>query len=183
MYYNGSKESAKMEVNMDADLYLNHIEKVLSSNFDIKKNVAIIDRKIDLYGFWTMEFGRSFLTKDKVIDKFECNEHCFVIKKDRLDKEDVEDFISYLKRGAKEVVKPHKDHKTTYITGIMICNDVMDDDIKNMIKRFKYTKNYKLSFYGWSSIKLIVVNLKKEEIYYNSIAKEFMNNLTFEKVQ
>ena len=57
---------------------LNEIKARLSRNFTVQENIKVFDEYIDLYGFWTEEFGRTLLGKDKVIDKYECNEHCIV---------------------------------------------------------------------------------------------------------
>lgn len=159
---------------------LSQIKSLLSKNFKIKEESYVLNRKLNLYGVWSEEFGRTFLTKNTVIDKYECNEHCFVTTMEILDEEKLRDFIDYLKKCSLELVKPHRDHKTTYITGIII-GDRISKNIMKQVKRFNYTKNYMFSLYGWSILRLIVIDVETSDTYYNKAATELVEKLSFAK--
>lgn len=162
--------------------YLKHIEKVFSNNFNMEFNKTLMNKKLDIYGVWNMKFGRTFISKNKVIDQYECNEHCLVIDEDKVDEKNLDDFINYLKECAINLVKPNRYHKTTYITGILIANEISNKDLIKKIKRFNYIKNYRMSFYGWCILRLVVVDFHNRKIYCNKISKDIASNLTFDKV-
>lgn len=167
---------------MDKLSYLNHLAKVFSSNFNLEINKTLLNKRIDIYGIWNMKFGRSFISRNKIIDEYECNEHCLVVSEDRVDEKFLDEFINYLKKCSLSIVNPHKNHKTTYITGILVSKNINDEDMIRKIKRFNFTKNYKMGFYGWSILRLIVVDLNNGEIYHNKISKDIVHSLTFDKV-
>lgn len=167
---------------MDKLIYLNHLAKVFSNNFHLEINKILMNKRIDIYGVWNMKFGRNFISENKIIDEYECNEHCLVVSEDRVDEKFLDDFINYLKKCTLSIVNPHKNHKTTYITGILVTKNINDEDIMRKIKRFNYTKNYRMSLYGWSILRLIVVDLNNGEIYHNKISIDIVDSLSFDKV-
>ncbi|MCS4464218.1 hypothetical protein JTT01_08700 [Clostridium botulinum] len=57
-------------------------------------------------------------------------------------------------------VTPHKDHKSSYLTGILISENSIDDNIKQYVKKFKFAKAYKFYWFGWCDIRLILIDLK-----------------------
>lgn len=157
---------------------LNEIKARLSRNFTVQENIKVFDEYIDLYGFWTEEFGRTLLGKDKVIDKYECNEHCIVKSVEYLSNDNLNVFYNYLKRCCKDLVCPHIDHKTTYITGILLVNrGGLGDELIEKVKKLKYTKNYRCSFFGWSVVRVIVIDLETGRNYYNKAAEEIAEKL------
>lgn len=166
---------------MERECYVDHIERVLNNSFEITHNKKIIDRDIDIYGKWSMEFGRNFISKNMIIDKFECNEHCMIKNVDMVTQEYLLDFEKFLEDCTLKIVNPHRDHKTTYITGIIITNDV-EEEIPKLVKKYRYTKNYMFSIRGWSIVRLIVVDLINEKIYSNKASKELVESLSFSKV-
>lgn len=159
---------------------LNEIKIRLSKNFKIQEKVKMFDESIDLYGYWTEEFGRTLLGKDKIIDKYECNEHCIVKSVENLSDDNLNDFFNYLKRCCKDLVCPHIEHKTTYITGILLVSrgGIHDTLIKKVMK-LKYTKNYRYSLFGWSVVRIMVIDLENGKSYYNKAAGELEEKLKF----
>lgn len=156
------------------ELYLNLIKKVLMKNFKVEENKSICGEIIPLYGFWNEYFGRTFLGKDKIIDRFECNEHCIVKELKYISEDNINSFINLLKLGTSTLVKPHIEHKTTYVTGIVIYDNskFIDESVKRKVRRFKYMKNYKLSIYGWSILRLVILDVQRGDVYYNKEGKE-----------
>ncbi|MEG1256498.1 hypothetical protein [Clostridium sp.] len=168
---------------MDKSRYIDYLQSIFSKYFDIEENKYLIDRNLELYGSWDMKFGRTFLSKDKIVDKYECNEHCLVINMDILTESDLNEFTDYMKKCAVTIVKPHKEHKTTYITGIIVTDCIERDSIIKSVEKFNYTKNYKLSFHGWSILRIVVADLNKNEIYSNRASRDLIDNLSFKKVK
>lgn len=166
---------------MEKQTYLDYIKEFLSENYEIEEKTYILDRYVPLYGRWSMDFGRHLFSQKMVIDKFQCNEQCFILEQEEINEAYFNDITEFLKRCTVELVKPHKEHKTTFITAVILTRDVSSGIIKK-VRKFKYTKNYKLSFYGWSSIRVILADMDREEVYGNALARDFMKSISFEKV-
>ncbi|MDD4074950.1 MAG: hypothetical protein PHC80_02540 [Eubacteriales bacterium] len=90
----------------------------------------------------------------------------------------------YLERGL-SLVKPDKEHMYTYITAVLLC-DEMDDDVAKEMKRFKYYKSFKLSFYGWTNARLTALEMNSGKIVSNYQGREmgrFVNKIYKEKTK
>ena len=69
---------------MELQLYLNNLSEVFKRNFELYNDIVIFDKKLSLYGKYKDIGGRTFLTQNDVIDKFEIYEHCLVQSYDDL---------------------------------------------------------------------------------------------------
>lgn len=68
-------------------------------------------------------------------------------------------------------VRPNSGHKNSDVT-VVILADKIDDDTKAYIKKVKYYKSYKFSFYGWSHFRLIAKELDSGKIFYNRFGSD-----------
>ncbi|MGL5617347.1 MAG: hypothetical protein ACRDD2_14180 [Sarcina sp.] len=166
---------------MDREGYLNYIYKTLSRNFKLEKNKNIFQNNFDFYGSWSMEYGRTFFGKENIIDKYNCGEYCLIKSLPEIKKESFQIFIESLKKATIELVKVNSEHKSSYVTGIFIVDSLEDEKIKKYIKKFSYVKNYKFSFWGFSEIRIIIVDILGQKIYSNKAAEPFVKNLYFNK--
>ena len=71
-----------------------------------------------------------------------------------------------------EKVKPHEGHRNSDIT-LIIFADKIAETTQNSIKKTKFYKSYKFSFWGWSNFKLAVVELTTLGIYSNRLGKDY----------
>lgn len=157
---------------MDKTTYINILIKKHQNNFKIYKNHNLLGNTLDLYAHFKDIGGRTLITPKDVIDKFEINEHCIVKSFNTISTKDIENFSSYLKSLTVNLVKPHNEHKSSNITGIVLCENEVPEEIISFTNKFKYTKYYKLYFQGFSEIKLLLIDLKNEKIYSNKKGKE-----------
>lgn len=59
----------------------------------------------------------------------------------------------------------------TYMTAIYICENSVSQAARALIRSFHYTKNYKLTLRGYSEARILVFDLKTQEIFGNRAAK------------
>ncbi|GAA0122497.1 MULTISPECIES: hypothetical protein [Clostridium] len=157
---------------MELQLYLNNLSEVFKRNFELYNDIVIFDKKLSLYGKYKDIGGRTFLTQNDVIDKFEIYEHCLVQSYDDLKYEDLVNFSDYLKDMTIKLVKPNGEHRSSIITGIAVSKNNISKDICNYTKKFKYNKYYKFTLHGWSTVKLVVIDLYNNKVITNKAAKE-----------
>jgi len=157
---------------MNTDDYLLFLENAYSKHFTVEKDTQVMDLPIDIYARFSHVGGRTFVTQKDIIDKFETNEFCFVKSFSELNIDNINIFLTFLKMTAEKIVNPGRDHKCSYITGVIVSNGTVDTDIIKIISKFKYTKPYLFYFHGWSDIRLIIVDLKNNSVYTNSEGKK-----------
>lgn len=154
-----------------ASNYIDDLFIKYNKNFNVSKNIELCKKKINLFAEHKGIGGRTFVTQKDIIDKFEFNEYCIVKTYNDIDLEAAVEYTEYLKTLINDLVKPHKEHKSSTITGVMVCNTSIDKCTENFIKKFKYTKSYKLYFHGWSDIRLILVDLSNNLVIPNKQGK------------
>lgn len=157
---------------MDLQIYLDNLSGVFKKNFQLYKDIVIFNKRLNLYGKYKDIGGRTFITRNDVIDKFEIYEHCLVQSYNALRYEDLVEFSNYLKDMTIKLVKPNGEHKSSIITGIVVSKADISNDIRNYTKKFKYNKYYKFTLHGWSTVKLVVIDLYNNKIITNKAAKE-----------
>lgn len=157
---------------MDKTQYLELINRKYEKYFQVKNNENIMNKNFDIYAKYTETTGRTFVTQKDIIDKFEVNEHCFIKTFRYVDLSMVNELGEYFKLLTENFVKPHKEHKSTTITGVIVSENVIDKDIQKYIKSFRCSKYYKFYFQGWSDVRLIAVDLAKGIVITNKKGKE-----------
>jgi hypothetical protein len=157
---------------MDKTLYLEILNQKFQRHFQIKNNEIIFQKQFDLYAKYSETTGRTFVTQKDIIDKFEVNEHCFVKTMENLDLETIYNFSEFFKQLTINLVKPHKEHKSTNITGVLVSENPISEDIQNFVKKFNYSKYYKFYLQGYSDVRLVVVDLTNKSVITNKKGKE-----------
>lgn len=159
------------------------LEKMIGSyrsSFDIERPYRINEDTYDAYARFDVSSVKYVLVKKAQLWKADCYEHCFFAHKELLTQMDLEHFH----RNILEVIEPQmvrrgepctkKDHMYTYITGIFIAEDGITDEMKRVIRKFKFFKNYKLGFRGYSEARLLVFDMKKRRVLGNKAARELV---------
>lgn len=152
--------------------YLSKLEGMYQKHFKVKRSVNMLNCNVDMYASCNMTFGRNFLSKDAIIDKYESNEHCMVKTYENADLNVAEEFAEMLKKGCRELVKPNRDHRNSYVTGVLLTRCSPGNDVIKFIENFKYSRAYKFYLQGWSDVRLIMVDLESCQVYCNRIAKD-----------
>lgn len=157
---------------MELEIYLNILEKRYAKFFTIEKNISLFNEQLDMYAKFHDTNGRTLLTQKDVIDFYETNEYCFIKSFKTISFEDILKFSEFLNTANSELVKPHKNHRNSYVTGVILSSYSLSKDVNTYIKNFKYSKSYKLYLHGWSDTRLIAVDLENNSVITNEAAKD-----------
>ena len=169
----------------------NLLEKLLDSfqsSYDIEKTCDINGDIYDAYASFNATSAKYVLIRKAELWRANCFEHVFFRLKKNLTKEDIENFreqiVSYIEpelvRGGKRW--PEKDHMYTYMTAVYICEDGVSEDVLEMVKRFRYVKNYKLTIRGYSEARILVFDLKNQKIFGNRAANPLVKGYKKAKI-
>lgn len=151
---------------MTQDEYIENLQKKFERHFNIEKDITLFGEAINIYAKHCNISGRTFITQNDIIDRCENNEHCLVKRFDTVTEKDIQGFGQFLKTVVEKLVNPGKDHMSTYITGVIVANNVADN-VRKAIQNYKYNKAFKFYLHGWCDIRYICVDLGKREVITN----------------
>ncbi|MFW6301847.1 MAG: hypothetical protein ACOC1W_04900 [Bacillota bacterium] len=155
---------------MDAREYFNKIDEMLYHYFDLTLDKEIAGRSFDLYGFCRLDNERYIATRSVKIWEFIDYEHVLV----RI----VEDFSTdfyhqgFLEELVEELVDPHPNHHQTYITLVEIVKKELGQEDIQWIRKFKYSRTFRLGLRGWCDVRLVVADISQEQVYTNKAGQE-----------
>ena len=159
---------------MNISDYLEIIEKRLQRNFDLNTNQRILDQQINLYAKSEIQNESYFASKKVKVWRAEMYEYCFVKVYESLDDKSIRDFQNFLISAVDYFVKPHTEHMSSTITGIIAADDI-PEHLEKVISGFKYRKSYSFSFKGWADVRLLAVSLRSNRVMSNKKGKEVEN--------
>jgi len=96
----------------------------------------------------------------------ETNEYLYVFSAENFDTETVDRCIDFAINQVVPLVKPHKEHQYTNCICVFVSCNVDAKAIK-LIKKRSFNKSYNYSFWGYSTLKSIVVNYESGKMYTN----------------
>ena len=74
-----------------------------------------------------------------------------------------------LKAGMSRV-KPHKEHKSSYVTLVILANTI-DPDAKKLIRKTRFTKNFRLALHGWMEFHIAAMEISTNSFLSNPAGK------------
>ncbi len=151
---------------MKLEEYLETLRRKYEAYFDIYPDYSILDRKLDLYARSHVRSEKFFLTKKAVLGAFETNEYCLVEGHSaEIYAPTVQDFTTFLVNAAGELVKPHKEHMSSVLTGILVSEQGFDPAAIHIGTRFKHSRSFWFGLRGWYSACLLLVDLSSGQVH------------------
>ena len=148
---------------MKYEAYIEMLKLKFERHFHIETDMVMLAK-------FSNVSGRTFITKNDIIDRYENHEYCYIKKYDTVTEEEITAYGQFLKKIADEYIKPGKDHLSTYITGVIIGNSI-NDNARKVAEKFNYSRVYSFYLKGWCDVRLIYVGLDNNEIVTNKAGK------------
>lgn len=167
---------------MELFQYLDTIEEKLKNSFDIKRNYLVNNFRYDMFAEYHLRNEKYVLLKNAVVYAFENNEYYLIKYCEKLNKNTLRKLMNNLIESVEPVVKPSKEHMSSIITGVIVTDNIHNEDKDEIIKtirRFKYNKGFALGFKGWVDIRIVLVSLNEELIATNKKGKEVSEVFVF----
>lgn len=166
------------QLNMTGANLLKTLLELFRSDYDVEEICNINGDVYDAYASFNATSAKYVLVHSAELWRTNCFEHVFFRLTDRLKARDIErfqrqigDYIEpELVRDGKKY--PPKDHMYTYMTAIFICENGVEEEAEEAVKRFRYVKNYLFTVRGYSEAKVLVFDLKAGRIFGNRAAKQ-----------
>jgi len=157
--------------------YLDILRGKYEAYFDIYPDYSILGRRLDLYARSHVRSEKFFLTKKVTLAAFETNEYCLVEgHSSKIYAPEVKDFSAFLVNAAGELVKPHKEHMSSMVTGILVSEQGFDPEAIHIGTRFKHGRDFWFGLRGWYSVCLLLVDLSSGQVHASSKGKEVIKS-------
>ena len=162
---------------MKLEEYLDTLRCKYEPYFDIYPGYSILGRKLDLYARSHVRSEKYILSKKAVLGAFETNEYCLVEGHSaRIFTPAVQDFTAFLVNAAGELVKPHSEHMSSLVTGVLVSEQGFDHEAIKIGTRFKHGRSFWFGLRGWCSACLLLVDLSSGQVYASSKGKEVIKS-------
>ncbi|MBA7557475.1 hypothetical protein ES705_50233 [subsurface metagenome] len=162
---------------MKLEEYLEILRGKYEAYFDIYPDYSILGHRLDLYACSHVRSEKFFATRKITLGALETNEYCLVEGHSaRIYTPTVQDFINFLLNAAHKLVKPHKEHMSSVVTGILVSERGFDPEAIHIGTRFKHSRSFWFGLRGWYSVCLLLVDLSSGQVHANPKGKEVMKS-------
>lgn len=157
--------------------YLNRILTEYEKTFDIHREYKVGNKKVDAYGYFNSYSEKYLLVKEVQLWETKAFEHIFFIQKENLDLSTLEELLSLIpsyiepnliRKGNKY---PEKNHMYSYITFVILANNIPDLEVIKRVKKYKFEKSYLFSIRGYSQSRIVLIDTNNKNIYSNRSGK------------
>lgn len=160
--------------------FLQKILKFHESSFDITRPFDAGNSAYDAYASFNVTGTKYVLVKKAELWRADCFEHVFFMCAESLRREDADrvagDMEMYIEpeivRGGRKY--PDKNHMYTYVTFIFISEKKPAEDALDVLKKFRYMKNYRLGIRGYCEARVLLFDLENRQIIGNRAAKDMV---------
>lgn len=161
---------------MKLEEYLKMLRARYEAYFDTSPDYSLLGRMVDLYARCHVRNEKFFLSKKATLGAWETNEYYLVEGHTaRLSAAEVQDFTAFLVRAADELVKPHEEHMSSIVVGILVSERGFEPEAIRIGTRFKHESSFWFGLRGWRSVRLLLVDLSSGQVYASRKGKEVMS--------
>lgn len=149
---------------MPTDLRDDVLKRVLAAHqafYDIRRDYLFEGRRFPAFAeFHT--YGEQYVLVKRA-KLWEVNTHDFMFFEtiDELDEARLAEEISFMTEKAIRKVPAGPNHMSSALTLIIIANHCSDEALA-LARKTRFRKNYRLTFHGWSDLRLAIVDLSRE---------------------
>ena len=156
---------------IDRSSFLDTLTDSYSAYYDIYRDEEITELPLAFRADYYSRAEKYWLSKNIPIWGNETNEFCYVFSAPSFDEELSKKCIDYALEDGLPRVKPHKEHQYTNIKVLLVA-DNFDKNIVKYIQRRKFSKSYRFSFYGFSTLKTAAVDLSEQKAFPNNAGND-----------
>ena len=109
---------------------------------------------------------RYWLTQSIPIWGNETNEYAYIFAAESFDKAMVDRCIDFAIQDMLPRVKPHKEHQYTNVKTVFVA-DRFEAEARKAVQKRSFTKNYRYSLHGFTTLHAAAVDLSESKAYTN----------------
>ncbi|KAB3527195.1 hypothetical protein [Alkaliphilus serpentinus] len=154
--------------------YIDKVTERLRHSFDILREYDVEGICFDVFASSYIRSERYFASKKIKVYGIENHEYCLIKRVENLSYSVLKDLTDGLVKASEALIKPHHEHMSTIITGVLVVEGKVEDNLRNQIKGFQYSKSFLWGLKGWTYIRLLVVDIEDSMVYSNRRGKEVL---------
>ena len=158
-------------MSIDREKFLETLADSFEAYYDLHPAAEDLDLPLIFRADYHSRAERYWLSKNIPIWGNETNEFAYIFSAPSFDPDLAARCIDFALEKGLPMVKPHKEHQYTNIKVILLADSV-DEDTAKFVKKRSFSKNYKFSFHGFSTLKSAVVDLGTGKTVTNSAGHE-----------
>jgi hypothetical protein len=162
---------------MDCSAYLDKLSQRYKSYFDVHSDYELLGEKLDIFAEFRVHSEKFFLVKSVKVFSFDNFEYCLVkCFNHEISINDLDNYSNYLINVTNKIVKPNSEHMSTFLSGIIISEKGFSQEVIAKAQKFKYSKDFLFTLKGWCDVRLILVDLARNDVITNSSGKKAKGN-------
>ena len=156
-------------LNVLLNAYTHHYSNITR---DVETEVGVYAATAD---FFVRDENYAF-SKKVVISAFEQYEYAYFYLADHLDEAAAKDLLDRTLKVGMARIKPHKEHKSSYVTLVILANTITPE-AKKLIQKTRFQKNFRLSLHGWMEYHIAAMECSTQSFLSNPGGKGARKNL------
>ena len=156
-----------------------HLDRLLeaySHHYDVVRDVAVEGASYPAAATFFLRDENYVVSKKKVLHAFEQYDYTYFYPVDHLDAATAREQLDLALKAGMSRVKPHKEHKSSYVTLVILANTI-DPEAKKLIKKTRFTKNFRLALHGWMEYHIAAMECSTRSFLSNPAGKEAKKTL------
>lgn len=132
-----------------------------------------------LYAEFHMHSEQYLLSKKAQLYQMDTNEYVYFFYFDHLTKNDFDECVNKAHDLGFPKIVPGKDHRSSFISAIFICN-TCDEDALTAVRKYRRRKSFQFSLNGWMEVHTALIDLRSESIWHNGDGRQeekFLKNI------
>jgi len=158
---------------------MERLDKLLdaySHHYDISRDVMTAEGKYPATADFFMRDENYAFIKKAVISAYEQYDYTYFYVAEHLDFAQARRILDQTLKVGLERVRPHKEHKSSYVT-LVILADTIDPEAKKLIQKTRFQKDYRLSLHGWMEYHIAAMECSTHSFLSNPGGKGARKNL------
>ena len=168
-------------LNKIKNAYASYYDVNTTDKYDAEQNT--VEEGNFMSALFHMHSEKYVLSKKAQLYQMDTNEYIYFYYYDHLTKSLFDEAVSFSYELGYPMIKPGKDHRSSYIGSVFICNSY-DEDVVLALKKYRKRQNFKFSFYGWMEVHVAMIDLNNEAVITNSDGSnggKFLKEILFPK--
>ncbi len=152
--------------------YLLDIKERLSCFYNVQEMYEYNQHVYELYAVSNVKNTKYMASKKLVIYSYDNNSSVYVKCSDNLDEGTISKLLDETGTELLNTTPIDESHMSTHYFFVFVTKSQISDEVRKLVKKYRKQKSYLFGFKGWSSIGVIVVSLKNNEVIYSKDAKK-----------
>ena len=145
------------------------LEKLLnaySHHYDIVRDVKVEGGEFSAGAVYYLRDENYLITKKHVLSAVENHEYVYFYLTDHLDAATLAHQIEISRNDGLGRIRPHKEHMSSMVA-LVILADTIDPEAKELIKKTRFRKNYRLALHGWMEYQIAAMEISTNSFLSN----------------